>query len=156
VLLLEGPDVPLEQASAKITDFGLARRLLPSDTPAGDSDGRGLTMTGQVMGTPGYMAPEQTRGRADAVGPACDGYALGVTLYECLVGRPPFRGSSPLETVHLMLSGDPLPPSRLRRDLPADLETICLKCLEREPARRYSSASLLADDLERFLAKKSI
>jgi eukaryotic-like serine/threonine-protein kinase len=131
----------------KISDFGLARRL---------DDPRGLTVTGQIMGTPGYMAPEQARGGADDVGPSVDVYALGVLLYEALTGVPPYRGTSGLESVHLMLSEEPLPPSRLRPGLQRDLDTICLHCLQKEPHKRYATAAALADDLERFLAGKPI
>jgi WD40 repeat protein len=131
----------------KISDFGLARRI---------DDTRGLTLTGQVMGTPGYMSPEQARGVADDVGPAADVYALGVLLYEALTGGPPYRGVSGLESVHLMLSEEPLSPSRLRPGLPRDLDTICLHCLQKEPHRRYATAGELADDLERFLAGEPI
>jgi WD40 repeat protein len=131
----------------KISDFGLARHL---------DDPRSLTLTGQVMGTPGYMAPEQARGRADDVGPAADIYALGVLLYEALTGNPPYRGVSALESVHLMLSEEPLAPSRLRPGLPRDLETICLHCLNKEANKRYATAGELAADLERFLAGEPI
>jgi eukaryotic-like serine/threonine-protein kinase len=131
----------------KISDFGLALRL---------DDPHGLTVPGQVMGTPGYMAPEQARGRNENVGPAVDIYALGVLLYEALTGRPPYRGVSGMESVHLMLSEEPLPPSRLRPDLPRDLETICLHCLHKEPYKRYATAGQLAEDLERFLAGEPI
>jgi WD40 repeat protein/serine/threonine protein kinase len=131
----------------KISDFGLARRL---------NDPRGLTLTGQVMGTPGYMAPEQARGTGEDAGTAVDIYALGVLLYEALTGSTPYRGASALESVHLMLSEEPLPPSRLRPGLPRDLETICLHCLEKDPRRRYATAGLLADDLEHFLAGEPI
>jgi WD40 repeat protein len=130
----------------KITDFGVARRL----------DTAGLTQSGQMMGTPGYMAPEQAQGAADEVGPPADIYALGILLYEALTGGPPHRGITGLETVHLMLSHDPLPPSRLRPHLSRDLETICLHCLEKEPQRRYPSARAVAEDLQRFLAGKPI
>jgi WD40 repeat protein len=131
----------------KISDFGLARRI---------GETRGRTVTGQVMGTPGYMAPEQARGAAEDVGPAADVYALGVLLYEALTGGPPYRGVSGLESVHLMLSAEPMPPSRLRPGLPRDLDTICLHCLQKEPHKRYPSAGELADDLERFLAGEPI
>jgi WD40 repeat protein/serine/threonine protein kinase len=126
----------------KITDFGLARRL--------DEVG-GLTQTGLILGTPGYMAPEQARGAVGAIGPATDVYSLGVLLYEALTGRPPYRGVSGIDTIHLMLTEEPLPPSRFHPRLPRDLETICLQCLQREPPRRYPSALALADDLRRFL-----
>jgi WD40 repeat protein len=131
----------------KISDFGLARRL---------DDRRGLTVTGQIMGTPGYMAPEQARGNHADAGPAADIYALGVLLYEALTGSPPYRGASALESVHLMLSEEPLPPSQQRPGLPRDLETICLHCLQKEPHKRYLSAGQLAEDLERFLAGEPI
>ena len=125
----------------KVADFGLARRI----------DGEaGLTRTGVAVGTPSYMAPEQARGDAKAVGPAADIYALGAVLYECLTGRPPFKAESALETLQQVLTEDPVPPSRLNARVPRDPETICLKCLEKDPARRYPSAEALADDLRRF------
>ena len=110
----------------KITDFGLAKRL--------DSDD-GQTETGQVMGTPSYMAPEQARGHSRNVGPAADVYALGAILYEMLTGRPPFKGETPLETVRQVIHDDPVSPSRLVPRVPRDLETICLKCLQKDPAK---------------------
>ena len=125
----------------KVTDFGLARRL---------EGGAGLTLSGAPMGTPSYMAPEQARGEKDAIGPATDVYALGAILYECLTGRPPFQGESSSATIHQALHQDPVPPSRLNPSVPRDLETICLKCLHKEPERRYVSAAALADDLRRF------
>jgi eukaryotic-like serine/threonine-protein kinase len=125
----------------KISDFGLAHRL----------DGEaGITGTGLALGTPSYMAPEQARGRHDAVGPTVDVYALGAILYELLTGRPPFRAATAAETVQQVISEEPAPPSRLNNQVPRDLETICLKCLHKEPARRYESASALAGDLRRF------
>jgi WD40 repeat protein len=137
---------PLTTHQLKIGDFGLARRL---------DECCGLTQPGQVMGTPGYMAPEQARGPGE-VGPPADIYALGVLMYEALTGGPPYRGMTDLETVHLMLSQEPVRPSQLRPNLPRDLETICLKCLHKEPHKRYASAAALADDLERYLAGRPI
>jgi tetratricopeptide (TPR) repeat protein len=131
----------------KITDFGLAKQL------EGDS---ALTQSGVILGTPNYMAPEQARGRSRDVGPQADVYALGAILYEMLTGRPPHNAASPAETVLQLFQAEPLPPSRLRARLPRDLETICLKCLQKEPGRRYKTAAELADDLERFLNGASI
>jgi WD40 repeat protein/serine/threonine protein kinase len=133
---------PLAEATPKITDFGLAKRL---DSSAG------LTQTGAVLGTPAYMAPEQAEGRHRLVGPATDVYALGAILYECLTGRPPFCGETPLETVFQVARQEPVPPTRLRPKLPRDLETITLKCLRKQPDKRYASAADLAADLRRFL-----
>jgi WD40 repeat protein/tRNA A-37 threonylcarbamoyl transferase component Bud32 len=131
----------------KVTDFGLAKRL--------DEDA-GRTATGAVMGTPSYMAPEQAAGRTREVGPLTDVYALGVVLYECLTGRPPFQGESALDTLAKVTSEEPPPPSRLARKVPRDLETICLKCLRKDPGRRYAGAESLADDLRRFLEDRPI
>jgi tetratricopeptide (TPR) repeat protein len=125
----------------KISDFGLARRMDTSPS---------LSQTCVVVGTPSYMAPEQARGRRDAVGPAVDVYALGAILYECLTGRPPFRAATAAETVQQVISQEPAPPSRLNDQVPRDLETIWLKCLHKEPGRRYASAAALAEDLGRF------
>jgi serine/threonine protein kinase len=127
----------------KVTDFGLAKRL--------DSESVGWTQEGAVVGTPGYMAPEQAAGRVGEIGPAVDVYALGAILYELLIGRPPFLADSWQQTIEQVLHEEPEPPARLRPDVPTDLETICLKCLEKEPARRYAGAGELADDLGRFL-----
>ncbi|MBX9626970.1 MAG: serine/threonine protein kinase [Gemmataceae bacterium] len=128
----------------KVSDFGLAKRL--------DADTTAWTQDGAVLGTPGYMAPEQAAGRVHEVGPGADVWALGAVLYECLTGRPPFRADTRDETVRQVLHDDPEPPGRVEPGAPADLETVCLKCLEKEPARRYGSAQALADDLGRFLA----
>lgn len=134
----------LEHALPRITDFGLAKHL---DLWA---DGPDLqTQTGQILGTPAYMAPEQAWGLRHGIGPTTDVYALGTILYELLAGRPPFQAASPLITVMLVRTEEPIPPSRLQPGLPRDLETICLKCLEKEPRKRYSSAADLAEDLER-------
>ena len=131
----------------KVSDFGLARRL---------ESGERLTLSGAVLGTPSYMAPEQARGRAQALGPAVDVYALGAILYELLTGRPPFRGETAVDTVVQVLSQEPVPPARLNPRVPRDLETICLKCLHKEPFRRYASAAALAEDLRCFLQDKAI
>jgi tetratricopeptide (TPR) repeat protein/predicted Ser/Thr protein kinase len=125
----------------KISDFGLARRV---------EGGAGLTQSGVPVGTPSYMAPEQARGQTNAVGPAVDVYALGAILYEVLTGRPPFQGATSAETIQQLLADEPVPPSQLNSKAPRDLETICLKCLQKEPGRRYPSAKALADDLRRF------
>ncbi len=140
-VLLTGDGLP------KITDFGLARRL------EGDSN---QTRTGDLLGTPGYMAPEQAAAKPGTVGPAADVYALGAILYEMLTGRPPFQAETPWDVLTQVLSADPVPPRRLQPKVPADLETICLKCLEKEPSKRYASAAALADDLGRFLADRPI
>jgi WD40 repeat protein len=126
----------------KIADFGLA--CLQDDHDSG------LTRTGQLLGTPGYMAPEQVDGLRWAVGPATDVHALGAILYESLTGRPPFKGGSLHETLALIREQEPAGPRRLRPGIPRNIETICLKCLEKDPAHRYASASDLADDLARF------
>jgi formylglycine-generating enzyme required for sulfatase activity len=131
-VLLTGDGTP------KITDFGLARQL---------DDDSGQTQAGQVMGTPSYMAPEQASGSSHAAGPAADVYALGAILYECLSGRPPFRGKTVVETLDQVRTREP---ARLPAGVPADLETVCLKCLRKEPEKRYASAAELADDLGRY------
>jgi formylglycine-generating enzyme required for sulfatase activity len=132
---------PLAGLVPKITDFGLARQM---DSESGE------TQVGQVMGTPSYMAPEQASGGAHEAGPAADVYALGAILYECLTGRPPFMGKTTVETLDQVRTQEPVPPSRWQKNMPPDLETICLKCLRKEPEKRYASAAELADDLSRY------
>jgi eukaryotic-like serine/threonine-protein kinase len=143
-LLLDGRRVAV---TPKITDFGLAKRV------EGDSH---LTETGRIMGTPEYMAPEQAEGRPAAIGPATDIYALGIILYQMLTGLTPFRGESTMAVLRQVVEAEPTPPRALQPKLPRDLETICLKCLQKEPARRYATAEGLADDLDCFLQGKPI
>jgi len=138
---LSRPDVP------KITDFGLAKFL---------GDEAGQTRTGDILGTPGYMAPEQASGRGREIGPGTDIWALGVIFYEMLTGARPFRARDIDVLLAMIRSEDPIPPGRVVPGIPRDLETICLKCLRKEPANRYLTAAALADDLERFLAGRPI
>jgi WD40 repeat protein len=138
---------PLNEYTPKITDFGLAKKL---------DSGSGQTATGAIMGTPSYMAPEQAAGHSKEVGPLADVYALGAVLYELLTGRPPFKAATSLDTLLQVLSEEPVPPRRLQSKIPRDLETICLKCLEKTPQRRYATAEALAEDLRRFLAGEPI
>jgi tetratricopeptide (TPR) repeat protein len=130
----------------RITDFGLARQL---DQP-------GQTRSGDVVGTPSYMAPEQAHGQTRDIGPATDVYALAAILYEMLTGRPPFRAATVWDTLNQLCTEEPVPPRRLQPEIPRDLETICLKGLEKDPRRRYRSAQDLADDLQRFLHHEPI
>jgi hypothetical protein len=162
ILLTRGTDLPpspssvvatREDASAisigtpKISDFGLAKHI----------EGDGLrTRSGAILGTPSYMAPEQAEGRSHEVGIAADVYALGAILYELLTGRPPFKGATTLETLDQVRNQEPRPPRQLRADLSRDVEIICLKCLEKDPTKRYANALDLAEDLRRFLADESI
>ncbi|HYT88518.1 MAG TPA: serine/threonine-protein kinase [Gemmataceae bacterium] len=136
-----------EDGTPKIADFGLAKRL--------DAD-RGQTRTGEILGTPSYMAPEQAEGRVRDLGPATDIYALGAILYELLTGRPPFKGASMLDTLEQVRTHEPVAPTALQPTVPGDLETICLKCLQKEATHRYPSAEALARDLQCFLAGEPI
>jgi len=131
----------------RITDFGLAKKV---------QDDRGLTATGQILGTPSYMPPEQAAGKVEAVGPHSDIYSLGAILYCLLVGRPPFQTANPMDTLLQVLEQEPVPPRRLNPTVPRDVETISLKCLEKDAARRYRSARELAEDLQRFLDDEPI
>jgi serine/threonine-protein kinase len=137
---------PLNECTPKITDFGLAKRL----------ESQGQTQTGQVMGTPNYMAPEQAAGMTHEIGPLADVWALGAILYEMLTGKPPFAAASAYQTIELVLTQEPVAPGRLGRKVPRDLETICLKCLQKDAKKRYASAHDLAEDLRRFRAGEPI
>ncbi len=140
-ILLDGDGRP------RITDFGIAK--------CSDTDSR-LTQAGDVIGTPSYMPPEQALGQAEQVGPLSDVYSLGATLYCLLTGRPPFQAATALDTMKHVLEREPVPPRQLNPAVDRDLETICLKCLEKVPERRYPSATALADDLQRFLGRRPI
>ena len=135
------------EGATKIADFGLAK-LLNADS--------GLTATESILGSPSYMAPEQAGGKTKHVGPSADLYALGAMLYELLTGRPPFRGATLLDTLQQVKTAEPVPPSRLVPGLPRDIETIALKCLQKDPAKRYESGEALAEDLRRFQAGETI
>jgi tetratricopeptide (TPR) repeat protein/tRNA A-37 threonylcarbamoyl transferase component Bud32 len=140
----------------KVADFGLAKRLDTAELGRGtDGEAPNLTRTGDILGTPSYMAPEQAEGKRE-VGPAADIWALGVILYELLTGRLPFRGLSAVETILKVMGEEPVPPRRLEPAVPRDLETICLKCLEKKPRGRYGTAAELGDDLDRFLVGEPI
>jgi WD40 repeat protein/tRNA A-37 threonylcarbamoyl transferase component Bud32 len=130
-----------------VTDFGLAKKL---------AKGSMLTYSNAIVGTPSYMSPEQATGQANRLTTAADVYALGAILYELLTGRPPFKSTTPIDTLAQVVNEDPLPPRRLQAAVPRDLEVVCLKCLSKDPARRYASAAALAEDLERFLVGEPI
>jgi WD40 repeat protein len=140
-ILIDGRGEPL------VADFGLARLV---------EGGSELTRSGAIVGTPAFMAPEQADGRKGVIGITTDVHGLGAVLYALLTGRPPFRGVTPLETLHQVREQAPEPPSTIRRSVDRDLETICLKCLEKEPSRRYGTAAEVAEDLERWLSGKAI
>ncbi len=135
-------DVSLLDVQPRVADFGLAKQL---------TSGRQLTGTGEVLGTPAYMSPEQASGQTDRVGPASDVYSLGAILYHMLTGRPPFLGETPLEVLQKVVDCQPIPPRSLNRSVPRQLEAICLKCLHKDPSQRYGSARELQQDLQRFL-----
>ena len=140
-MLIDAADQP------RITDFGLAKIM---------KDDSRLTQSGVVMGSPSYMPPEQAAGRHGDIGPASDVYSLGAMLYELLTGRPPFRGATAMATLHEVMEAEPTAPRRLKADIPPDLETICLKCLEKSPSARYPTARALAEELDRFLKGEPI
>lgn len=152
-ILLEKPEhsetieIPFNQLQSKITDFGLAKRL----------DVTSHTRENSLMGTLLYMAPEQAEGNTEnPITPATDIHALGTILYECLTGNPPFRGTTVAQVIQLIQAQEAVPPSHIQPTVPKDLETICLKCLQKEPEKRYATAKELADDLERFLNNEPI
>jgi WD40 repeat protein/predicted Ser/Thr protein kinase len=144
-VLIDAADQP------HVADFGLAKEHSVEGTP---EIGDRLTLTGQVLGSPAYMSPEQARG--GEVGPATDVYSLGAVLYELITGVPPFQAESPQAVLELLRTEDPAPPRRLNRGVPPDLETLCLRCLEKEASRRYPTALELAEDLERFLRHEPV
>jgi serine/threonine-protein kinase len=148
---LKPPNILLDELDQpKISDFGLAKVFgpQPGGGPAHVSE---HTRTGSVMGTPSYMAPEQADGRTRELGPSCDVYGIGAVLYELLTGRPPFKAESSLETILQVLHQDPVPPRLLNANVDADIEAICLKCLEKDPALRYTNAETVAEDLKRYM-----
>src|SRR4029453_13277637 len=130
-----------------LTDFGLARLVEPEST---------VTRTLEVLGTPSYMAPEQATGNSETLTSKTDGYGLGAVLYQLITGHPPFAAGTTYETIKLLLETEPRPPRLWNSKIDRDLSTVCLKCLEREPKRRYSSALALAEDLERWLKDEPI
>ena len=153
-IIIDASDEP------RVMDFGLAKIFGPEDVdgaPASSGSGEAsLTLTGQVLGSPAYMPPEQAAGRSRRIGPASDVYSIGAILYELLTGRPPFQGDSPHTIIDLVKHTEPVALRRLNGSVPADVETICLKCLEKDPARRYQTADALARDVHRFLQREPI
>lgn len=140
-ILVDADDQP------RVTDFGLAKHIQVDSS---------LTVSGNAMGTPSYMPPEQAAGKRSQIGPASDVYSLGAILYDLLTGRPPFRADTPVDTLRQVLDTEPAPPRLINRNVPRDLETICLKCLSKAPGQRYPSAQELAEDLGRFLKREPI
>ena len=140
------PSAGLAGHTPKVADFGLAKQL----------DGSGATVSGTIVGTPSYMAPEQAEGRTRDIDARTDVYALGALLYECLTGRAPFKGATALDTLAQVIDDEPVPPRQLQPKVPRDLETVCLKCLQKTQGRRYASALALADDLQRFLEDQPV
>ena len=136
-----------ERDTIRIADFGLAKRL--------EADTR-FTRTGDVLGTPSYMAPEQAKAQADAIDSRSDVYSIGAVAYELLTGRPPFQAATVWATLRQVVSSDPVPPRALNGDVPVELETICLKCLEKKPAHRFQSAAELRAELDRFINDERI
>ncbi len=149
ILLAARPGEPPERWTPLVADFGLAKRVQ-------DQQAAGLTKSGSIVGTPGYMAPEQVAGPREAITTSADIHALGAILYELLTGRPPFRAETVLETLRLVREEEPIRPRVLDPGIDRDLETVALKCLEKVPSRRYASAAALADDLELWLEDKPI
>ena len=141
---------PALKVVPKITDFGLAK-ILDSASQSGP-----ITATGIAMGTPSYMSPEQARGDGKQIGPHSDIYALGAILYEMLTGKPPFSGDNAQQTMKQVCSDKPVPPSRIRPTVPSEVERICLRCLEKQPRRRYASAEIVANELRAFIDRESI
>ncbi len=142
-----GTDPPPGILQPRLADFGLARLV---------EEGGGVSVTGEALGTPSYMPPEQASGDRPRVGRATDVYSLGAVLYCCLTGRPPFQSANQLETLRQVREEEPLPPGRVNPAVPVELQTVCLKCLEKDPGRRYGSAAALAEDLRRFCAGEPI
>jgi serine/threonine-protein kinase len=138
-----------------VSDFGLAKRIDTTDASRGNG-APALTQSGAILGTPGYMPPEQAAGNRGTVGPASDVYSLGAILYQCLTGRPPFQAASPVDVLLMVLEQEPLPPRLLNPKADRDLEMICLKCLQKPPELRYATAAALADDLAAYLANEPI
>ncbi len=146
-VLIDAADQP------HVTDFGLAKRVATANSLA---PAAGLTLSGAILGTPTYMAPEQVSNRRGKPSPASDVYSLGVILYEMLTGRPPFQGATPVDTLLLVLDQDPVRPRLLNPKVDPDLELICLKCIQKDPGLRYASAAELADDLEAYLQDEDL